>query len=255
MSTLNTLQSDVAGVLGLDFDAANPGNGDGPRLKGWANDAVLDMLRRTRCYVTTDTLNLTSGTGDYDLLTLKPSWLEILDIYSTSGGANFRLQRLNPTDLINLRLFSVTSSPEKMWALEGANLLMFYPSPLAADQVTVYYVPKPTAMSNTTDDPSSATFGGIPTEFHYGLELYMQWKAADAFDDESSQNGETYRRMYLGDPTARPGSAQGKGFIGTMREDILRKGGRHMGPALIPPRSRRIYVQNPGVDVGSLYGS
>jgi|SRR5690242_11795274 len=253
MSTLATLQSDVAGVLGLAFDVNNPNNDDGPRLKGWANDAVLDMLRRTRCYVTTDTLNLTSGTGDYDLLTLKPGWLEILDIYSTSGGANFRLQRLQPTDLINLRLFSVTTSPEKMWALQGANLLMFYPAPLSADQVTVYYVPKPTALSNATDDPSGASLGGIPTEYHYGLELYMQWKAADAFDDESSSNGETYRRMYEGDPTAPRGTSQAKGFIGRMREDIQRKGGRHLGPALIPPRSRRIYVPNPGVDVGSLY--
>ena len=213
------------------------------------------MLLRTHCYVTTDTLNLTSGTGDYDLLTLKPNWLAIEDIYTTSSNANFRLQRLSTTDLINLRLFSVTTSPEKMFALSGANLLMLYPAPLQSDVLTVYYVPKPTALSNTTDDPSSASLGGIPTEFHYGLELYMQWKAADAFDDESSSNGESYRRMYLGDPTAPPGSQQRDGFIGTMLKDIRRKGSKHLGPALIPPRSRRIYVPNPGVDVGSVYGS
>ena len=240
-------------MLGLDYDAANPTNGDGPRLTAWANDAVIDMLRRTHVYVTTDTLNLTPGTGDYDLLTLKPGWLAIEDIYTTSSNSNFRLQRLSTTDLINLRLFSVTTSPEKMWSLSGANLLMLYPAPIQSDVLTVYYVPKPTALSGNTDDPSSASLGGIPTEFHYGLELYMQWKAGDAFDDESSQSGETYRLAYEGNPNARPGSPAGDGFIGTMLKDIRRKGGKHLGPALIPPRSRRIYVANPGVDTGSQY--
>lgn len=241
----------MAGVLGLDFDSANPNNGDGPRLLGWANDAVIDMLRRTHCYVISAGMTLTAGTGDY---TLDSNILEIKDIYTTSGNANFRLQRLNHTDLINLRLFSVTTSPEKMWALQGANLLMLYPAPLSADTLTIYYVPRPTAMSSGTDDPSSASLGGIPSEFHYGLELYMQWKAGDAFDDESSSNGETYRRMYLGDPSAPPGTPHREGFIGEMRAALQRKGGTHLGPALIPPRSRRIYVPNPGVDVGSMYG-
>jgi hypothetical protein len=81
----------------------------------------------------------------------------------------------------------------------------------------------------------------------------MQWKAGDAFDDESSSNGETYRRMYLGDPTAPPGSEQRDGFIGTMKKDMRRKGGKHLAGISIPPRSRRIYVANPGVDVGSSY--
>src|SRR5690242_19863744 len=117
-----------------------------------------------------------------------------------------------------------------MWALQGANMLMLYPSPLVDDVLTVYYVPRPTALSTPGDDPSNAIFGGIPPEFHYGLELYMQWKAGDAFDDESSSNGESYRRMYLGDPTAPRGTPQAEGFIGTMRADIQRKGGRHLGP-------------------------
>jgi len=251
MSTLATLRSDVAGVLGLDYDAANPSNGDGPRLTAWANDAVIDMLRRTHVYVTSATMNLTSGQGDYNL---DSGILAIEDIYTTSSGANFRLSRKSSTDLVNLRLFSVTTSPEQMYALSGANLLMLYPAPLQADVLTIYYVPRPTALSNTTDDPSTLTLGGIPSEFHYGLELYMQWKAADAFDDESSQSGETYRRMYLGDPTAPPGTEQRDGFVGTMKKDLRRKGGKHLAGVQIPPRSRRIYVANPGVDVGSMYG-
>jgi len=195
-------------------------------------------------------MNLTTGQGDYNLDT---SILAIEDIYTTSGSANFRLTRKSSTDLVNLRLFSVTTSPEQLYALSGANLLMLYPAPLQADVLTIYYVPRPTALSSATDDPSTNSLGGIPSEFHYGLELYMQWKAADAFDDESSSNGETYKRMYLGDPTAPPGTEQRDGFIGTMKKDLRRKGGKHLGGIQIPPRSRRIYVPNPGVDTGSQF--
>jgi hypothetical protein len=56
----------------------------------------------------------------------------------------------------------------------------------------------------------------------------MMWKAAEMFDDESSSNGETYRRMYLGDPNTPPGTEQRDGFIGTMKKDMRRKGGKHL---------------------------
>lgn len=234
-------------MLGLD----NTTSGDQPRLTAWANDAVIDMLLRTHCYVASTTISLTAGTGDY---TLDSTILAIEDIYLTSGGANFRVSRKSTTDIINLRLFSVTSSPMQLYAVAGSNLLMIYPSPVQNnDTLSIYYVPRPTALSGGTDDPSGSTTGGIPSEFHYGLELYMQWKAADAFDDASSQNGETYRRAYLGDPSAPPGSEQRFGFIGTMKRDLRAKGGKHLGGILIPPRSRRIYLPNPGVDVGSQY--
>lgn len=209
---------------------------------------MIDVLLRTHVYITTATMTLTANQGDYNL---DPGILAIDDIYLSSSGANFRLQRLASTDLINLRLFSVTSAPIQMYGMSGANLFMVYPTPLQADTLTIYYVPRPTAMASGTDDPSTTTFGGIPSEYHYGLELYMQWKAGDAFDDESSSNGETYRRAYLGDPTAPPGSEQKWGFIGTMKRDIRVKAGKHLGSVLIPPRNRRIYIPQPGFDMGS----
>src|SRR3954471_849154 len=115
------------------------------------------MLRRTHCYIKTDTLNLVANQGDYDLLTLKPSWLAIDDIYLTSSGSNFRIRRMATTDLINLRLFQTSTSPVQMYALGGANMLMVYPTPAQTDTLTVYYVAKPTALANANDDPSSAT--------------------------------------------------------------------------------------------------
>lgn len=254
MSTLATLQGNVAGVLGLDFDSTSPSSGDGPRLLGWANDAVVDMLKRTHCYIKTEAIQLTANVGDYDLQATNTEILAIDDIYLTSGGANFRVRRMSSTDLINLRLFQVTTAPIQMYALSGANLLQVYPTPAQADSLNIYYVPRPTALANGTDDPSSTTLGGIPSEYHYGLELYMMWKAADFNDDESSSSGETYRREYEGDPGAPPGPRKA-GFIGMMKKDIRDRGGKHLAGILIPPRNRRVYIPQPGVDVGSQYAS
>lgn len=250
MSTLATLQSDVAGVLGLDFDAANPSNGDGPRLKGWANDAVVDILKRTHCFIQSATLTMAVNVGDYRL---DSSILAIDDVFMTSGTQSFKARRLSTTDLLNERLFQVVTAPVTHYAISGADLLMVFPTPSQADVMTVYYVPRPTAMSNATDDPSSSTFGGIPSEYHYGIELYMQWKAGDAFDDESSSSGESYRRQYVGDPTAPPGSDHRKGFIGEMKRDLRDKGGKHLAGITLPPRTRRTYIPLPGVDMGSQY--
>lgn len=238
------MQSNVAGTLGLDNTAA----GDQPRLTGWANDGCTDILLRTHCKIAKATMTMTANVGDYEL---DANILAIDDMFLASGGGNFRVRRLATTDLINLRLFSVTSAPIQMYALNGANMLMVYPTPSQADSLTVYYVPKPTAMSNSTDDP--ATLAGIPSEYHYGIELYMMWKAGDAYDDSGSGGGETYRRLYLGDPTAPPGTEQRVGFIGTMKRDIRAKGGKHLAGVLIPPRNRRIYIPQPGTDVGSQY--
>ena len=197
-------------------------------------------------------MTMTANVGDYNL---DSGILAIDDIYLTSSGSNFIVRRRETTEIVNLRLFQATTAPIQLYAVAGSNLLMVYPTPIQADTLTIYYVPRPTAMSTGTNDPSTTTYGGIPPEFHYGLELYMMWKAGDAFDDESSSSGESYRRMYLGDPTAPPGTEQRDGFIGTMKKDIRKKGGKHLGPAPIPPRNRRIYIPNPGVDVGSQYST
>lgn len=211
------------------------------------------MLRRTHCYIKSETITLTANVGDYDLQSTNPEILAIDDLYLSSGGTNFRVRRESTTDILNLRMYQVVTAPVQRYALSGANLLMVFPTPIQADVFTVYYVPRPTALASGTDDPSSVTLGGIPKEYHYGLELYMQWKAGDAFDDESSSSGETYRRMYLGDPTAPIGTEQRDGFIGTMKKDIRRKGGKHLAGVNLPPRTRRTYLPLPGVDVGSYY--
>jgi hypothetical protein len=73
---------------------------------------------------------------------------------------------------------------------------MLYPTPSTADTIKLYYVPRPTAMSTGTDDPSTATFGGIPPEFHRAIVKYTEAEAADYRDDQTSQHGDRYRADY-----------------------------------------------------------
>lgn len=136
-------------------------------------------------------------------------------------------------------LASPSSSPVFSYALEGANLLLLYPVPSVADTLTLYYTPVPTAMANASDDPSTATYGGIPTVLHRGIELFALWKMADEMDDAGSQQGASYRQMYEG-----PG-----GFLTETRKYLRDLGGSQLGPATMPPRGRRVYVPNPGVDL------
>lgn len=206
------------------------------------------MLLQTHCFIAKATMAMTANIGDYEL---DSGILAIEDIFLASGTTNYLVRRSTTTDLMNRRLFAISSSTVQRYAVNGANMLMVYPTPTQADSLTVYYVPRPSVLSVAGDDP--ATKAGIPSEFHYGLELYMQWKAGDAFDDASSNQGETYRREYLGDPTAPPGTPQRYGFIGKMKRDLRGKGGKHLAEIQIPPRNRRNVIPSPGTDVGSLY--
>lgn len=191
MATLAQLRSRVSAKLGLDATAAGA---DETLVDGWLNEGVVDVLLQTGCKVTTGTVNLTAGTSDY---TLDATVLLIKDAYTTSSGETYRLRQVSAPELIDMRVTDATSdSPSLYYALYGADLFMVYPTPAAADTVTLYHVPKPTVMSTGTHDPSNATYGGVPTEFHKAIEYYALAQGADYQNDETSAQGERYRSMY-----------------------------------------------------------
>jgi hypothetical protein len=174
---------------------------------------------------------LTAGSSDY---TLPTAILDIQDLYDTSSDQDYPLERRPVEELLRYRLNSDESSPAKIYALNGANLLMVYPTPASADTLTVYYVPRPTALSTGSDDPSSATLGGIPSEYHFGIELYAYWKAADYDDDQSSAQGTRYKEEY-------------EQFIARMRRDLMQKGGRRLARAR--PGRPKPYRFHPSTDL------
>lgn len=241
MSTLTTLEANVLGALGSNTTDL------GSNVIGWLNDAVVDMLKRTHCYVTTATETLTANQSDY---TPAASILAIEEIYVTSGGQGYRLQPRPARSVIDMRLNSSAASPPRFYAQLGASLLTLYPTPSAADTLTIYYVPVPTAMSSGTHDPSNATYGGIPAQFHPGLELYAQWKGGAFLRHQTSAQGERWKREYLGDPSAPRNTAAGMGFIGEMQRDISRMGGRPLGYFVVPAQDAvGVAVHDPSQDI------
>lgn len=216
MATLTTLRNAVASKVGLTNAVGN----EQTLLDEWINQGILDILYRTAVNVDDTTLNLTAGTGDY---TLDAGILRIMDAYVTSGGTAHRFERISADELLDRRRTGISASPSRYYAMRGAHLFMVYPPPSVAAVVTLYYVPRPTALSTGADDPSSATKGGIPVEFHKAIEYYALWQAGEYDQTQTSQAGQTFLALYEGE-------------LKKIRTALQRKPGDRMAPARLRRR-------------------
>jgi hypothetical protein len=73
---------------------------------------------------------------------------------------------------------------------------MFWPLPGSTDVIELYYIPVPAAMSASSDDPSTASLGGIPKQLHYAIEFWAESRGASYDDDQSSAQGARYQQNY-----------------------------------------------------------
>lgn len=167
---------------------------DATFLKEVANEAVRDFLLETGVKVVTATASLTANVWEY---TLDSSILLIKGAY-VDGANDQRTEQVSPETLRQMQMSSTATATGTYlyYALEGNDLLMVYPTPSASATLKMYVVQKPTEMGLDSHDPSSSTYGGIPTEHHPALLAYMYWKVASADDDSSSAQGERYREEY-----------------------------------------------------------
>jgi hypothetical protein len=231
MATLEEMTTQVAGELGLHT------TDDQARIWRELNRGVRDVLLRTRCYVTTTTLSLTEGTGDY---TLSANTLAINYAYVT--GEERLLEPVNPEEIIERRLRTTSTDTSTLYAMQGANLLMVYPTPSSSGTLTFYYVPQPTAMSISSHDPSEATYGGIPDEYADAIEMYACWRLGSMRDDQTSGQGERYRILYEGQ------DGRG-GRIAQIKREIHRKQGVRSSVAKVG-RRRFMLSSDPSADQG-----
>lgn len=223
MATLAQFRTRISAKLGLD----NSASGDQTLIDDWVNEGYEDVLLRTRCKVSSATMDLTAGTADY---TLPTDILAAIDMDIATSTDTFPLVRTDAEDILRRRRASTsTDSPSRFYAVEGSNLLLVYPTPSAADTITIYYVPRPTALSATSDEPSD-----IPSEFHKAIEFYALAEGADYDDDASSAQGERYRILY-----------EQKLF--ELRKSMRWKGGRRLAPASVG--RRRIPAHDPSADI------
>jgi hypothetical protein len=141
---------------------------------------VVEVLRKTHCYVDIGELTLVAGTKDYRL---DNTVLAILGRTIETSTSPITVVPLD--DMVDMRRGGAISSPARYIAAEGS-LLFIYPTPQDSGEIIrFYYVPRPSLMTGDSDDPSNATFGGIPQEFHRAIEYYMLWQGAE-YDDKAS---------------------------------------------------------------------
>jgi len=188
MATLSTLKTHVVSELGLDS------TNDDALLTEWANRAVRDVLIKTKCRVRELSMALTSGTDTYSL---DANVLVLLHLWNTASNDDYPMERLHLDDINTRRLYGDSATaPARYYALVGNDLLIVYPKPGTGENIKGQYVPKPTEMSTGTHDPSTATYGGIPVEYHDAIELYMLYHAARYDNHQPSRFGLDYMLTY-----------------------------------------------------------
>ena len=192
------------------------------------NMAYEDIVLKTNCKVQTTTISLSSSTSDY---TIPSSFLNILEVYTTTSGQAYSMQRSTAEDIIRRRIGvspGFNSSPARYYATQGNDLLMVWPTPSAADSLSVYYVARPTALSVSSDVPSD-----IPAEFHQLIEYKACAEAADYAEFVVLR----YRMVPTIDPT-RWFALYEKG-LKDLRTSVSKAGGRRLAPVRI---NRRLTV-------------
>lgn len=226
MATLETLRRAVGTKTRMDYGNATT---DRDLIDSWINEGVVEVLRRTHCFVRCIDLTMTADQWKYDLpssiIAVKAVWRD---------GETDPMMRVSPEELIEYRRANgaATDATTLRWALAGANLFMLWPTPSSAIEINMLYVPMATAMTATSHDPSNATYGGIPTEYHKGIELWALINASDHEHEGRTQSGMRYLQEF-------------EQYIARINSAVNRKGGRmpavRIGRRPTVPSSNSVY--------------
>lgn len=219
---------EVARSLGLDD---TPGSDELTLMQRWCNRGIVDVLLKTKCYVDLGTMVLQAGVTDYRI---DPNILVVDNItLPDTAGSPYELDVIAMAELLPYlnSAIATTTTPTKA-SIDGT-LLRVAPSPNSAITLTYFYVPKPTEIpaDGTTGsdalDPSTSTYGGIPSEFHDAILSYMMWQGA-----QYDQQGGGFFRGHA----FAPGSAFEAVYTARtdeIRKQLRRKKGRGISPAQI----------------------
>lgn len=227
MATLAVLEQGV-----VDIISSINRTDDSVKLKRWLNEAVRDVLIRTSVKVKDSTVTLTANTYKY---TLDAAAMRVKSaVYE--GNPDRLLVQVSPADIDYFQSTGAAANDSLMYyALDGTDFFMVYPTPAAAGTITLRIVGKPTEMSSDAHDPSDATYGGIPVEFHRALEMYGLWRAAQYDNTGAFENGEVFRQQYERE-------------LQLIRSTVNRKGGTTLPRGRVG--SRRYVPRDPSADTG-----
>jgi hypothetical protein len=182
----------VSRTLGISLGTSDDAIEEDTLLNDLANLAVLDILARTRIHVRHATAVLATGETEFDIDPI------VLKVYRIFRG-DVLLEELD-LDALDSSGYAFLSEIRIKFGLAGAG-----------DNVTIWYTPLPTAMTDDAHDPATQAYGNIPAAHHLAILNFMLWHAADKSGDQGSARGERYRLMYEGqDGLAGPGTDLGR---------------------------------------------
>lgn len=194
MPTLGSFLTTISANIGLNNTGVigSSQTSDQNLMIQWVNEAYAEILSRKKVNITSATMTLTAGDYDY---TLPSQIMSLTDIYLTDASTSvwYKLHRKASDEILEFRVGTQFqgSPPVRWYAVQGFNLLMVYPTPIAADVLTLYYVPRPATLAATGDLPSL-----IPAEWQKAIEYYACWQAGKYINDSASQNGQTFMQLY-----------------------------------------------------------
>ena len=164
------------------------------KVKDWINQAYADVCLTTELNITSSTMTVTAGSYSY---TLPSAVLRIKEMVITPVGSTVSapLRQTTLDDILRRRRaaggMQNFGGYVTHYALLGINDFEIWPTPQAADSITIYYVAAPTALSADSDttilpEPfaskilefgalaEAADFKGDPAGPQWAAE-YQQW--------------------------------------------------------------------------------
>ncbi len=191
--TRGRLIGHTASKLGFETEA---GSDELLLMQEWAQKGVVDVLLRTHVYVEGGDMTLTAGVSEYRT---DADVLAVLNDRITSSSQQRHFDVVTLAEIIDYQNANATYSSSQTGASKVAfegNLMVTYPAASAGDSIRFYYVPRPTDMTDDAHDPSVATYGGIPSEYHDAILYYMLWQGAEYDDKRAALSPEDYFKLY-----------------------------------------------------------
>ena len=188
------LKTRVSRILGIATGTNDDAVDEDDFLDELANEAVRDILSRTRLYVRDANIPLTAGATEFDVQNQT-----ILKMHELKRGT----YDLQEQDLSALDSYG--------YGWMGFNRFKLGLAATSGESLYAMYTPMPTEMTDDAHDPAIPAYGNIPTQFHIAILNYMCWHAADKAGDQVAGRGEKYRVMYEGaDGMGGPGTNLGR---------------------------------------------
>ena len=219
-TTLAQYRTRVSAKLGLQIGAGD----DQTLIDSWLNEAYEDIVLKTHCKQRRATMALTSGTYDY---TLPTQAMAILEVQNTASSIDYGMVRVDLEEMMRMR--RATGTPPAYFYYSEGDLITVYPTPGSGETMTVYYVPRPTALSASSDAPTD-----IPGEYHKLLEWYALAEGAEYDNHQPSSFGLTWRTFY-------------ENGLREMRRLLKMRGGTRIAPAQV--RAKRVVIHDRSQDV------